>query len=220
MRLLSLFLLASTATLPAFFQTSPSGQDERPDKPPATGDAKQIDTFLATWLVVEGNNSLALAQLALQKATDPEVKAFAQMMIDDHRPFLQELTPFAGGAASGALGRPDQPNPVQNASFHSDGAFDHVGLIKDLGAQCLSSSRKELDAKQGAEFDRCFMGLAVVGHMRAHDMLTVFQEYASDPLDEVLGEGQETIGTHLQKAKDGARKLEGKAVAAHGTTRK
>ncbi len=258
MRVLSLLLLTSTASLTALTQSPPSTQQPRTDKPGTTGDpkpgdpkqgdfkpgeSKQIDGFLASWLVMEGNNGLALAQIAQQKATDPEVKAFAQKMIDDHRPFLQKLEPFASGAgslgASGSTGstgsgsgstgstggnsgsgRQEPNNSVQNASFQSGMSFDHVGLIKDLGTQCLQSARKELDSKQGAEFDRCFMGMAVVGHMRANDMLTVFQEHGSSQLDTVLVEGQKMITTHLQKAKDGARKIEDKAVASRDTDRK
>jgi predicted outer membrane protein len=199
-----------------------TGQDKTQDptratSPSSTGspEAKQTDGFLATWLVVGNNNEVALAQLAQTKATDPEVKQFAQKMIEDHKQMAQKLQPFASsvsGTATGALDKPAAGSP-QNASFERMGGFDHVGLIQDLGQQCLQSAKRELEQKQGAEFDRCFMGMAVGAHMKANDMLTVFQQHASSSLKPVLSEGQKTVATHLQHAKDLAKKMETKVSA-------
>jgi len=227
------FVLLSAA-LTGVPQTPPSQnpaqknppQNSTPDRrDPALGakgstvDSKETDGYLATWLVVDNNNEIELAKLAQQKATNPEVKAFAQKLIADHGAIVQQLQPFASGTAmtTGSLegSEPTKgPSQAESASFAHEGAFDHIGLIQDLGKQCLQSARAELEKKQGAEFDRCFMGMAIGGHMHANDMLTVFQSRASSSLKPILSEGQKVVTEHLQHAKDIAKRMEDKATAS------
>ncbi|MEO6709215.1 MAG: DUF4142 domain-containing protein [Planctomycetota bacterium] len=226
--------MSATVALTAFQQNPPSqtpptqrpsaGLDAKDQRP----DAKEADGILATWLVVGGDAEVALARIAQEKATDPDVKQFAQRLIDDHTQMGQKLQPFASatghksGDGHGAdrptdVGGNDrkEPNPAREASAaRGMGGFDHVGLAQELGEQCLQTSRRELEQKQGAEFDRCYVGMALGGHMHTNDMLTVFQRHASSSLKPVLSDAQGTVTKHLQEAKDLMKKLEGKAGAS------
>lgn len=228
-RILPIALLTTTAALAFTSQTPPASKPARPDAERMDGDkdartstpqAKRTDGYLATWLVTTNNNEVALAQLALQKATDPEVKKFAQRVIDEQRPFTQKLQPFASGAGpiggAGSVSRAGEPKQVQEASSGRDGGeFNHVGLIDELGQQCLMSARKELEQKQGAEFDHCYMGMAIGATMGEDDMLTVFEKHASGPLAAAMTEGHRVVTKRLQDAKDGAKKMmEGAKTAA------
>ncbi len=227
MRLLVPLLLAATPAVAVL---------QEPSRTPRTGDASQsaganeADGLLAGWLVVESDNEVALARIAQQKARSPEVKDFAQKMIDDHGQMSRKLQPFATTAGFSAknpagetatpeagaqrdAGRPietgsDKSGSDKAGSNKTGGEFDHVALIQELGRECLGTARKELEKKSGAEFDRCYMGMMVGAHMKAKDMLTVFQRHASSRLDPVLAEGQKTIATHLQRAKDLSEKLQ------------
>lgn len=49
------------------------------------------DAILVTWLVVDNENEIALSRIAVQKAQNPDVKQFAQRMIDEHGAILQKL---------------------------------------------------------------------------------------------------------------------------------
>jgi len=226
MRLLPVFFLmvAAGATVTALSTTQDPKQD--PSTRPSTAhepigkpSASEADGLLATWLMVDSNNEVALAQLAQQKAQDPEVKQFAQKMMDEHRQMTQKLQPFASSVGVAGLSRdtttpgqartePDTGRPRDAGSSRDVGGFDHVGLIEELGAQCLSSTRKELESKAGADFDRCYMGAMVGAHMKANDMLTVFQRHSSSQLKSVLADGQKTVAAHLQHAKDLSKKLD------------
>ncbi|HTF90885.1 MAG TPA: DUF4142 domain-containing protein [Planctomycetota bacterium] len=232
-RLLPIVFVSATVALTAFQQNPPSqtpptprapssldGKDQRPE-------AKEADGILATWLVVGGDAEVALARIAAQKASDPEVKQFAQRMIDDHTQMGQKLQAFASAAGHKGEGqgadRPTdvsgndrkEPNPAREASApRAMGGFDHVALAQELGDQCLQTSRRELEQKQGADFDRCYIGMAVGGHMHTSDMLTVFQRHASSSLKPVLSDAQGTVTKHLQEAKDLMKKLEGKSGAS------
>jgi putative membrane protein len=235
-RLLSPLILTATGALAVL----PQDTRKDPNKPEPTAtqrettprvhaaDGKMSDQFLATWAMIGSNNEVALSELAVQKASNAEVKQFAQKMIDDHRQMAQKLQAFAS-VSDIAMGEPeptpatDRPTTVppretaraQEASAaHMAGHFDHIGLVRELGEQCLQSSRKELEQKQGAEFDRCYMGMAIGAHMGANDALTVFQRHASDALKPILSESQRVVAAHLQHAKDLAKKLEGGATTA------
>ena len=223
MRSLPFLLLTATAVLSPLAQT-PSNQDPKPeagrvptgqDKDHMAEDSK-YDGIIATWMVVGSNNVVALATLAQQRATDPEVKTLAGKLIEDHRQMLTKLQPFGAdvGAATGTFERskPSQPEP---ASFGGGGdGFDHAALLEELGDQCQKTSRAELESKQGAEFDRCFVNMTVVGHVQANDMLTVFQRHASGKLKTTLTDSQKVVATHMQHAKELCKKLDEKASPA------
>lgn len=53
------------------------------------------DAQLAACLIIENNNEAALGQFATQKAKNPEVKDFAQRMVNDHEQFASQLQKFA-----------------------------------------------------------------------------------------------------------------------------
>src|SRR5262245_34322013 len=127
-------------TLPQDTQPPKSGQDPNPavERGTTIKSTELGDVILATWLAVDGDNEIALSRIAEQKAEDPEIKQFARMIIEDHREMGRKLGAFTG--------LDDQAKP-RNASARLDGSFDHLALIHDLGAQCQTSARQELESK-------------------------------------------------------------------------
>jgi predicted outer membrane protein len=221
MRILSIVLVTATAAMAALPQNPPAKNPPLlPQNPrPAAGtetkeahpDAKVDDALLATWVLVSSNNVATLAQIAQQKASDPEVKKLAQKMADDHRQIAQRLQSFAGTAGKGNLGGVERPaggKPEEASAPRSGGEFDNIALAQELGDECLQSARKELEAKSGAEFDRCYVGSVIGAHMGAKDMLTVFQRHASPTLKPVLMDAQQIVSSHLEHAKELAKSME------------
>jgi predicted outer membrane protein len=88
------------------------------------------------------------------------------------------------------------------------GAFNHVGLVKELGQQCLASAKRELESKTGPEFDRCYVGMQIGAHMQMLDTLQVFQRHASERLRPILQQGEQTVQHHLLHAKQLGKQLE------------
>ena len=208
-------------------QEQPNPSSRTAQTPAATkGLDAESDGILATWLLIENNNEIALSELAVQRAQDPEVKSFAQKMIDQHREMAKKLQPFATAAGftpskgtfttPGSTDRDDDdknrilgPGQGTGAGAQtSSRGLDHIALLQDLGNQCLSTAKKELEQKQGSDFDRCFTGMALGAHMKMNDQMTVFQRYASSDLKETLRSGQQTVAMHLQQAKDLVKKVE------------
>lgn len=193
------------------------------------------DSLLTTWLTVDNENEIAIARIGVQRATNPDVKQFAQRMIDDHGQFVQKLnqvstTGARGGElrrdpttgeikrepSTGETGKTDPSRtdpsrtgqPADASGIRALGAFDQERLVRELGQKCLESATKMLSEKQGAEFDRCFMGMQLGMHMKAADTLEVFRNHASATLKPTLEEGLKTVQTHLQHAKDLVKRTE------------
>jgi predicted outer membrane protein len=93
------------------------------------GRGQQVDQQVAYMLALGNQEEIQLSQFASEKAQNPQVKEFAQKMVQDHTQGLQKLQPFlapgqweeiqAWGSASGA--RPGQGRQgAQGAATRTD----------------------------------------------------------------------------------------------------
>ncbi len=214
-------------------QTAPTSRQDRSGQEKNSAHASATsDGYLAKWISVGHNNVIELSRLAESRATDPEVKRFATKMVADHQALTQKLAPFAklqgrtgmieaGSPTDGGRqtdrnpsDRPQGDRAPSDMNARGNGEINHAALFDELGQQCLLSSRKELEAKQGAEFDRCYVGMMLVSHKIDNDALIVFQRHATPELKPVLAEAQTKTEGHLNTAKDFAQRLERKAFAS------
>jgi predicted outer membrane protein len=107
MRFTSILLVAAVAGGAIFAvsaQQDPNapkpGSQQKPRTDGQGGDhaargSQRDDGILATWILVDNGNEIALAKLAQERAQSPEVKQFAQMMVAEHGKLGQKLQPFA-----------------------------------------------------------------------------------------------------------------------------
>jgi predicted outer membrane protein len=137
-----------------------------------------------------------------------------------------------GKVARGAAGQqtPGQADTAQERGqrgrgFARGGAMvghhPFLNVLDEVAQQCQQSMTRELNSKQGAEFDRCYIGSQVMAHMKMVDALTVFEKHASPELQQVLQEGLQTTKQHLSEAKQIADRLmgqSGKAADRQGGT--
>lgn len=79
--------------------------------------------------------------------------------------------------------------------------LDWEQISDELTAQCIASAKRELGQKQGAEFEKAFLGMQVAAHMGMLDHLQVFQRHAGDELRAEIGKAVSTTQEHLQMAK-------------------
>jgi putative membrane protein len=185
-------------------QVQPQQQQQQrqlESRPAAQGN--MTDAQLVACLLIGNSNEVAVARIAEQRSENGEVKKFAKQMIEDHSKFIEKLRPFAGQYAhladqagnSAAGGRTSATQTARG------GQLNLVELKQRLGQKCLASVRKELESKEGAKFDHCYVGQQVGARMQMVDMLEVFQEYVSPQLRSVLEEGTTTAKEHLDHAK-------------------
>jgi predicted outer membrane protein len=98
-------------------------------------------------------------------------------------------------------------------------AYPHSKLLQELGDQCLASTQAELEQKNGPQFDRCFMSMAVASQMHGHDKLTVFERHVSGDFKNVVVEAKQSARMHLDEAKLLLTKLESKELRVATPTR-
>lgn len=158
-RLASLLAAALLTTAAAAQSTSPATPRATTDTPAAAeaGRAPKMARSDANFMKQAAQNGMAevqSSQLALTKATDPKVKAFAQKMVDDHTKANQELMALA--SAKG-IDVPKEPSVAQKARM------------------------KLLDTADGATFDRRYAeNMGVEAH---EDTLKMFRKAAAGARD-------------------------------------
>jgi predicted outer membrane protein len=187
------------------------------------------------------NNNKAhveLCQFAAQQAQSPKVKQFAQQLAKDHQQCVEKLQQIAGTTANGrpagstSLGASPVPgtaaapatelNRDANATAttgrpsmtRGNAALQQLaGIEQKINEQCQQALREELQQKSGAEFDACFLGAQVAGHMHVLAALEVIPQEVKGPLKQVAEDARPTIRKHLDEAKQ----LMKQASAAHGS---
>ena len=95
------------------------------------------------------------------------------------------------------------------------GALHQLAQIeKQIGERCLQNAKEELQKKSGAEFDKCYVGMAIGAHMQAIAALEVIGEQTQGQLAQVAKQAQPKVQEHLEHAKQLAKQLEGQASTA------
>jgi len=237
MRVLTILTLAAAGSVASAFLQEPSKTPPTGSSQGSTSGSSstltntpesRIDGFLAGWLLAGAENAIQIGEFAQERAQDPEVKRFAQQSVEEHRKLVEKLRPFAAsydskyGHGTGTDGEKFRGGTDGSSGSSQTGrAGDTTGkmgemygdstksmIIQELGQQCLDSTKKELQQHSGADFDRCYMGMMVGEHMKANDMLIVFQRHASGQLRSVLSDAQSSVSTNFDKAKDLFRKFD------------
>lgn len=110
------------------------------------------DDFMAT-AARSGMAEVEMGKLAAQKAADPEVKKFGQMMVDEHTKANEELKSIAGKK--------------------------NVALPTDLGPH--QSSLNELQNQTGKGFDDVYVRLMMSAHQNDVSAFDAQAQHSADP---------------------------------------
>lgn len=172
--------LAMFSTAPALAQSQDrqakdrSAQTQKSAKKDSSRDAKRLkDLALANMAEIE------TGKLALEKAQDPKVKAFAQHMVDDHGRMLQEVKQLA--QAKG-VELPTTPDAKHRKAL------------------------KKLQSLSGGKFDREYMQAMVKDHRDALKLARGTAKSAEDAeLKAAAQKAAPDIQQHLKMAQDISR---------------
>ncbi|MFO0789728.1 MAG: DUF4142 domain-containing protein [Pirellulales bacterium] len=114
----------------------------------------------------------------------------------------------AGSAA--ATEAADSTRSLTATTAGDSGAVSHIGQIEQQIAQrCQQMAKDELQQKEGAEFDKCYIGNAVGAHMHAVAALEVIGKSSQGQLAQIAQAAQPTVQQHLDRAKELMKQLEG-----------
>jgi putative membrane protein len=155
----------------------PKAQADAPKaKAHAPAKAAGGDASFVREAATAGMAEVELGRLGVEKATRPEVKSFAQMMVEDHGKANDELKSIASGKQ---LSLPSEPAPNQKAE------------------------KARLEKLSGAAFDDAFMKTMAKDHQKAVGLFSKQASAGSDAeLKSVAQKTLPTIKEHLAKAQD------------------
>lgn len=105
----------------------------------ATDDDKK---FLAT-AAQSDQNEIALSKVAMQKATNPEVKSYANKMIADHMKMTATMKPYA---ESWGVTPPNGPDADHQAALDKLNSMSGADFDKEYINQMVTDHQKALDA--------------------------------------------------------------------------
>jgi predicted outer membrane protein len=173
--------------------------------------------------MLDNAEEVALGKLAEQRSQNPQVKQFAQQMVQDHSQMLEKLQQFVSGRSTD----PSQPGQTSSSISSQQGTSStqqhtrqqDAGLLAaktDAAKRCLQMKQQELSQKQGAEFDKCYVGSQLLAHMGMLATLEAFQKHASPQLQQQIAQGIQTTQQHLTHARQLAQQLEGQQSATAG----
>lgn len=186
--ILAVLLLAGSVLL--FAQAAgtgtaaPNETAESKSKPAAAKKADPDKMFVAK-AAQGGLAEVELGKLAVDKASNPDVKQFGQRMVDDHTKANDQLKSVAG---------------QQNYQVPAETDAQHKAMMK------------RLSGLSGAAFDRAYMRNMVMDHKK--DVAEFQKESAAGKNDAVKGFASQTLPTlrdHLKSAQEISEKLGGGA---------
>lgn len=151
------------------------------------------DQRILTELAQANVNEISAGKIAQDKAQSPDVKAFAQQMVDDHSKGLQAVQQVAQNKEVSLPSEPDSKHQAMAA---------------------------KLNGMSGAAFDRAYLAQAGVhDHQAAHKKLMQASRRAKDPdVKALVAQLQPTVDQHLSKVQQlaGAKGADGNP--SHGNT--
>ena len=153
-RTLTLAVLAAALTAPAAFAQQQQLRQPQQSNRQSTDAAPVNDQLFAAAAAIGGMSEVAISQLGVQKATDPELKKFSQEMVKAHTMMNNELMELASKKQM-ALPRTVDPK-------------------SQFCAQSLAGL-------SGEKFDRCYAKAQAVAHMEAVSAFEAEAERGQDP---------------------------------------
>jgi putative membrane protein len=138
--------VATAAT--AAGQTPAPTERTRPQTPTATASRSSADQEFLTKATEGGLKEVELGKLASQKATNPDVKAFATRMVDDHGKSNAELAAIAGPAPRPT---PEKLTPPAKLSTASGADFDRAYMAEMVAAHQATVALFEKQQRDGKD---------------------------------------------------------------------
>lgn len=143
-------------------------------------EGQNLDQIFAACLLTGNQGEVELGKLAVERATNSDVKEFAEQMVKDHNKQVETLQKLVGS---------QEPSDRRSQ------------IEKQIAERCTENLKKELESKSGKEFDAAYVGTQIGGHMHMQAELAVLSDQATGQLRGVIKEAQPVVDKHLAHAK-------------------
>lgn len=133
---------------------------------PAVGAHSQADIAFATQMIPHHRQAVQMADMALTRATNADVKTLAQTIKAAQDPEIVQMSGWLAG----------WPQAIPSSSTNGMGGMDHTGtgMMSDADMTGLSKAT-------GAAFDRMWVSMMIRHHQGAVTMATTEQSTGQNP---------------------------------------
>ena len=189
---------------------------------------------IATCLALDNQVEVILSKFAQEKSKNEEVVSFAKMIAEEHQSCLKKLSKFAPeasregylndkhaehsntrtdagqapGTANSNTNKDRNPNQSNASTGTQTAGIDMMQLHREVAQQCIADSKQYLSKKEGAEFDKCFVGMQIAKHAAMHTKLVVLQRHTTDEMQQLVSEGIQATAKHMKAAESLMTKLD------------
>lgn len=200
---------ATDATQQPATGTAQAGQ--QPGQQRQAGQSANLDQHIAACALLTNQEQVALAKFAAEKADHADVKKFAEMLIEEHQQAISKIEQASPQLASLKLTlRNAEGDDQPAANDQQAGTIEpQLMMARQIKEECLAMTKKALSEKEGAEFDKAFVGHQVMAHMGMLAGIKGSEPFASQQMKPLLKECMKTTEQHLSKAKELKDKLKG-----------
>jgi putative membrane protein len=153
---------------------------------------QNVDSHFAACLLRANLAEVKLAKIATDRADSEKVKQFAQQLIKDHSAVAEKLAKLVAN---------DQP------------ASPSAKIEQQINERCLAMLQAELESKSGKEFDACYLGSQIAGHMHMIAALDVLAGQTSGPLQQIVKSAQPTVQKHYDEARQLMKQFDSRQVS-------
>lgn len=200
------------STDPARSAGQQSGQSQQSTKDSSKNmDHRRAGQTFAMKAAQGGRMEVEMAQQAVEKASNPEVKRFAQQLVEDHTKANDELMQITKGKGMGSdkmKHGANQPGSDHSSTTHADAGGqkntneNSQPSNPSMNGGKMSGMSGKLSGKTGAEFDRAFLQEAISHHEKDVALFEKESTSGSDPeLKAFAAKTLPTLRQHLQTAR-------------------
>jgi putative membrane protein len=176
-------MIVISATLGASAQPLPAN-----DTPPSANDLHRAPKFV-TMAALANMYEIGAAQVARQRSANPQVKALAARVIEDHRKMTKELKSIVQSEEGNSQAGPDSAKNLNSLILPDSIDNPHRQLID------------KLKSASGQQFDRMYINQQVTAHKEALLQFQSFSKYGKDPkLKDWAKRTEPILESHLRAA--------------------
>jgi predicted outer membrane protein len=182
------------------------------------GSQSPVDHFFAGCLLAKNKAEVELSQIALQKAENPEVKQFAQKMVQDHQKMIQQLQPLAmqGGANRSTSSTLGSSSESRGRSATTEGRTTDTtalpgssGASQTIAPSGASATIPSADATAGTTTSETATATAGMGNSPVHQLMQIDRQINERALQMARDDLQQKSGAEFDKC------YVGNAITAH-----
>ncbi len=191
-------------------QEQPSRQVQQPAQ------SEQLAAYFVDKLLLANHSEKELSKIATERSQNPEIKQFAQTLIDDHTQFDEQLAQIAPQAVARfaehdrarATGEPAQVRTSARERADHDLLTQLCAINHRAAANNLAMSKQMLETYQGKDFDMAFLGMQIGGHAWLLSELKALDGVGSSEFQQLVASTSKQVKEHLKQAEEIKRKYE------------